>query len=183
MDILPTQQDVLQFWFEELEPKQWFVASDALDKTINERFAPLLNSAAQCELVAWRNSAQGRLAEVIVLDQFSRNIYRNSPRAFAQDPLALALAQEAIALELDKQLPTIQRAFLYMPFMHSESALIHQQALELFNQPGMENNHEFELKHKVIIDQFGRYPHRNEILGRTSSPQEIEFLTQPNSSF
>jgi len=183
MSKLPTENDVLSFWFNELEPKDWFVSSDEVDKTITTRFGTLLDSAAQCELSTWRNSAKGRLAEIIVLDQFSRNVYRNSAKAFSQDPLALALAQEAIALGLDKELNTIECSFLYMPFMHSESASIHQQAVELFNQPGLENNYDFELKHKVIIDRFGRYPHRNEILGRASTTEEIEFLTQPGSSF
>ncbi|MDC5851904.1 DUF924 domain-containing protein [Vibrio europaeus] len=183
MSTLPNATDVLDFWFIELEPKDWFVSSSELDKTITSRFGDLLKSAAQSELFTWRDSAKGRLAEVIVLDQFSRNIYRNTPKAFAQDPLALALAQEAISLGLDQKLETKQRSFLYMPFMHSESAIIHQQAIELFNVTGMENNYEFELKHKVIIDRFGRYPHRNDILGRASSPEEVEFLTQPGSSF
>ena len=118
-----------------------------------------------------------------MLDQFSRNVYRNTPKAFAQDPLALALAQEAIALGKDVELSPTQQSFLYMPFMHSESLLIHERAVELFKAPGMENNYEFEIKHKVIIDRFGRYPHRNEILGRESTAEEIEFLTQPGSSF
>ncbi|NOH22206.1 DUF924 family protein [Vibrio europaeus] len=183
MSTLPNSTDVLDFWFNELEPKDWFVSSSELDKIITSRFEDLLNVAAQSELFTWRESAKGRLAEVIVLDQFSRNIYRNTPKAFAQDPLALALAQEAISLGLAQELETKQRSFLYMPFMHSESAIIHQQAVELFNVTGMENNYEFELKHKVIIDRFGRYPHRNDILGRASSPEEVEFLTQPGSSF
>lgn len=183
MSTLPTSDDVLQFWFHELETKDWFVSNPDIDKLIRSRFEPLLESAAQSELFHWRTTARGRLAEVIVLDQFSRNIYRNSAQAFAQDPLALALAQQAIELKLDQELETLERSFLYMPFMHSESKLIHQQAVELFNVDGMENNYQFELKHKVIIDRFGRYPHRNEILGRVSSAEEIEFLTQPGSSF
>ncbi|WP_260261091.1 DUF924 family protein [Vibrio intestinalis] len=176
-------QQVLDFWFKELESKDWFVASDDIDALITQRFTPLLQQAAAAELFTWRSSAKGRLAEIIVLDQFSRNVYRNSAKAFSQDPLALALAQEAIALGLDKSLSAIEKSFLYMPFMHSESALIHQQAVVLFNQPGLEHNYDFELKHKAIIDRFGRYPHRNQILGRESSAEEIEFLTQPGSSF
>ncbi|GAB2643793.1 DUF924 family protein [Vibrio panuliri] len=176
-------QHVLDFWFEELQPKDWFMVNPEVDQHIQQRFAPLVEQAAQCELFHWRKSAHGRLAEIIVLDQFSRNIYRNTPRAFSQDPLALALAQEAISIGADQALSVEQRAFLYMPYMHSESAQIHQQAVTLFNQPGMENNYDFELKHKVIIDRFGRYPHRNEILGRPSSDEELEFLAQPNSRF
>lgn len=178
-----TPEHVLSFWFEELEPKDWFVSSDKLDQTITERFQPLLECASRSELYSWRETAKGRLAEVIVLDQFSRNVYRNTAQAFSQDPLALALAQQAIALKLDNELSDIEKSFLYMPFMHSESKIIHQEAVKLFNQPGLENNYDFELKHKVIIDRFGRYPHRNSILGRESSSEEIEFLTTPNSSF
>jgi len=128
-------------------------------------------------------SAEGRLAEIIVLDQFSRNIYRGTARAFAQDSLALALAQEAISQDLDKQLSPEQRSFLYMPFMHSESKLIHEFALKLFQRLGNQANLEYEIKHKIIIDRFGRYPHRNQILGRESTEEELSFLTQPDSSF
>ncbi|MFI7918815.1 DUF924 family protein, partial [Acinetobacter baumannii] len=117
-------------------------------------------------LWSWRKTPEGRLAEIIVLDQFSRNIYRDQPESFAYDGLALALSQEAISLQLDAQLNPEQRSFLYMPFMHSESKLIHEFALKLFQRLGNEINLSFEKKHKVIIDRFGRYPHRNAILGR-----------------
>ena len=178
-----TPQTVLQFWFEELTAQDWFSGSKQLDSTITQRFGELLKHAEKSELFEWRATPHGRLAEIIVLDQFSRNVYRNTPQAFAQDPMALALAQEAIMLEMDQQLTTIEKSFLYMPFMHSESNIIHEKALELFSDPGLENNYDFELKHKVIIDRFGRYPHRNDILGRVSTQEEIEFLKQPNSSF
>lgn len=174
---------VLDFWFKELTPKQWFVKDEDLDLIITKKFLSLHTQASQCELNHWRETIEGRLAEIIVLDQFSRNIYRDTPQAFAQDNLALALAQEAIASGEDNSLSDQQKAFLYMPFMHSESLAIHEQAVELFNKPGLENNLDFELKHKVIIEQFGRYPHRNNILGRASTKQELDFLTQPNSSF
>jgi uncharacterized protein (DUF924 family) len=174
---------VLDFWFKELTPKQWFVKDEDLDLIITKKFLSLHTQASQCELNHWRETIEGRLAEIIVLDQFSRNIYRDTPQAFAQDNLALALAQEAIASGEDNSLSDQQKAFLYMPFMHSESLAIHEQAVELFNKPGLENNLDFELKHKVIIEQFGRYPHRNNILGRASTKQELVFLTQPNSSF
>lgn len=176
-------EQVLKFWFEELTPQQWFGKSDELDALIKVRFTQLLNSASQCELFEWRQSAEGRLAEIIVLDQFSRNIYRDQAKAFAQDPLALALAQEAVSVGADKLLSDQQKAFLYMPYMHSESKAVHEQAVKLFSQPGLEGNLDFEMKHKVIIDEFGRYPHRNEVLGRNSTPEEIGFLKQPNSSF
>ncbi|SON48116.1 DUF924 family protein [Vibrio tapetis] len=176
-------QEVIDFWFEELSPKQWFMGGDELDRLIAQRFSDLHKQASQCELVDWRQSPQGRLAEIIVLDQFSRNLYRDSPHAFSSDPLALALAQEAISLGLDKQLNPQQRTFLYMPFMHSESLVIHQRAVELFKENGIEGNLEFEYKHKVIIEKFGRYPHRNDVLGRESTPEEQAFLLQPGSSF
>mgnify|MGYP000162122821 CR=1 FL=1 len=177
------QQQVLDFWFNQLEAKDWFIANQEVDNAIRDQFGDLLKQVSQAELFTWRVTPEGRLAEIIVLDQFSRNIYRNTPQAFSQDPLALGLAQEAIRLEADKSLTTIERSFLYMPFMHSESAAIHKQAVVLFSQPGMENNYDFELKHKLIIDRFGRYPHRNVILSRESTTEEIEFLSQPGSSF
>ncbi|AXY02558.1 DUF924 domain-containing protein [Vibrio alfacsensis] len=176
-------QDILTFWFEELEPKDWFVSNADVDKQIESRFLTTLEQATRSELFSWRDTAQGRLAEIIVLDQFSRNVYRDTPNAFAQDALALALAQEAIRLGLDRDLNDVERSFLYMPFMHSESQLIHKEAEKLFKTLGRESNYEFELKHKVIIDRFGRYPHRNAILGRDSTEEEKAFLQLPDSSF
>lgn len=176
-------QQVLEFWFKELQPKDWFVTNADIDQLITNRFSELLEQASKCELSGWRTTPHGRLAEVIVLDQFSRNIYRNTAKAFSQDPLALALAQEAIASGAEQSLSTVEKSFLFMPFMHSESPIIHEKAELLFKQPGMENNYDFELKHKVIIDRFGRYPHRNQLLGRESTAEEIEFLKQPGSSF
>jgi uncharacterized protein (DUF924 family) len=123
------------------------------------------------------------LAEVIVLDQFSRNIHRGTARAFACDPLALGLAQEAVALRADLQLEPALRAFIYMPYIHSESGLIHTEALRLLSAPGLEPNLESEVQHKAIIDRFGRYPHRNLALGRPSTAEELAFLEQPGSRF
>ena len=176
-------QDILNFWLSAKTEPFWFAKNDAFDQSLTTQFGDTLVQASQAELWTWRTNAEGRLAEIIVLDQFSRNIYRNTPKAFAQDGLALALSQEAISLDLDKQLSPEQRTFLYMPFMHSESQLIHEFALKLFQRLGNPINLEFEKKHKVIIDEFGRYPHRNDILGRESTEAEKHFLTQPNSSF
>ncbi|MDF2155852.1 DUF924 family protein [Vibrio sp. CAU 1672] len=176
-------QEILTFWFEELTPKAWFVKNTAIDKQIETRFTPLLEQAAKAELFDWRDSAKGRLAEIILLDQFSRNVYRDTPRAFAQDPLALALAQEAVLTKADQQLNVAERSFLYMPFMHSESKRIHVEAEKLFKALGNPTNYQFELEHKAIIDRFGRYPHRNAILNRVSTPEESAFLQQPNSAF
>lgn len=180
---LPSAQDVLTFWFDELSAEQHFAKDTALDVRIAERFGTLLQAAERCELAAWRATAGGRLAEIIVLDQFSRNIYRGQASAFANDALALALAQELVAGAHDGQLPVEQRAFAYLPFMHSESLALHAQALVLFNQPGLESNLRFERAHLEILQRFGRYPHRNTVLGRTSTAQELEFLAQPGSSF
>ena len=176
-------QSILHFWFTELTPKQHFAKDATLDETIRARFGSTLAAAARCELFAWRVTPEGRLAEVLVLDQFSRNVYRDSPRAFAQDALALALAQELVASGQDRSLPLAQRSFAYMPYMHSESALVHTQAALLFAQPGMEDTLRFELRHKEIIDRFGRYPHRNALLGRESTPEELAFLSEPGSGF
>lgn len=178
-----TPQHVLKFWFEQTTPAQWFEKDARFDLQIQQQFSKLHARAAAAELSEWRSSSKGRLAEIIVLDQFSRNLYRDQAAAFACDPMALALAQEAIAAGTDQQLDPVQRSFLYMPFMHSESRVIHETALDLFTQLGNENNLKFEKLHKAIIDRFGRYPHRNAIMGRTSTPEELEFLKQPNSSF
>lgn len=123
------------------------------------------------------------MAEIIILDQFSRNMFRETPRSFSHDVQALVLAQEAVALGLDAELPTEQRTFLYMPYMHSESLRIHEEAVRLFTLNGVKENLDFEYRHKVIIERFGRYPHRNAILGRESSPEEVAFLNEPGSSF
>lgn len=174
---------VIRFWFVELNSADWFNRNPALDRAIAERFGALHAAAARCELYAWRATPAGRLAEIVVLDQFSRNIHRDRPGAFAQDALALALAQAAIAAGAAPALPPVQRAFLYMPFMHSESPLIHAEAERLFSEPGLEDNLDYERRHRAIIDRFGRYPHRNRILGRVSTAEEEAFLLQPGSSF
>lgn len=176
-------EKVLSFWFEKTEPKQWWATDADFDDLVRQRFLGLLEQAAQAELYEWRASARGRLAEVIVLDQFPRNIYRDTPQAFARDPMALVLAQDAVASGTLQQLAPIERAFLLMPYMHSESRAIHVQAEALFREFAPRDNYEFELKHKVIVDRFGRYPHRNRVLGRDSTDEELEFLKQPGSSF
>jgi uncharacterized protein (DUF924 family) len=174
---------VVDFWFGEVGPDRWYAANDAFDGLVRTRFGALLAAAAACELAEWRATPTGRLAEIIVLDQFSRNIHRERPEAFAQDPLALGLAQEAVDRGVDRQLPPDRRAFLYLPFMHSESRAIHAVAARLFDAPGLEKNLDFELKHKAIIDRFGRYPHRNAVLARPSTPEELAFLGEPGSAF
>jgi uncharacterized protein (DUF924 family) len=178
-----TADTIIRFWFEEIDRKLWFKKDPDFDTLLRQRFGSVHQRACAGELLSWRETASGALAEVIVLDQFSRNLFRDSPLAFAQDGLALVLAQEAVRRGLDQQLSPTMKAFLYMPYMHSESALIHDLAVQLFDQPGLEGNLDFELRHKAIIDRFGRYPHRNAVLGRTSTPEEEDFLRQPGSSF
>lgn len=176
-------REIITFWFEELTPRHWFINDATLDSTITRLFSTTLEAGRLGELWHWRTSAEGRLAEILVLDQFSRNIHRNSAAAFAQDPQALILAQEAVAQGIDSQLDASRKVFLYMPFMHSESLLIHDEAMRLFDQPGLEENFTYERKHREILVRFGRYPHRNALLGRESTPEEAAFLQEPGSSF
>ncbi len=180
---LPDSDQVLTFWFETLKPAQWWKKDAALDREIAERFGELLHQSRQSILDSWRNTARGRLAEIIVLDQFSRQVYRDSAEAFSADPLALSLAQQAVRQGADSELTVSERVFLYMPYMHSESRQVHETAVELFTRLGEANNLDYELRHKAIIDRFGRYPHRNAVLGRQSTEEEIAFLSQPGSSF
>ena len=176
-------QSVLEFWFHEITPAQWWKVDPAFDQLIAERFGDIHSQAVRAELFDWRNTPQGRLAEIIVLDQFSRNIHRGTRRAFEADTLALTLAQEAVAAKADSILTESERTFLYMPYMHRESQRIHTVAEQLFRDNAPKGNYDFELKHKAIIDRFGRYPHRNEMLGRASTSEELAFLTEPGSSF
>ncbi|MBS0570505.1 MAG: DUF924 domain-containing protein [Proteobacteria bacterium] len=176
-------EQVMTFWFREIRPEQWWQVDPAFDAALRQRFSGLWERAVAGDLVSWRHAPRGRLAEIIVLDQFSRNIYRGTPRAFAQDPMALALAQEAVAAGALASLAPDERTFVLMPFMHSESRQVHAQAQMLFREHTPPANHAFELRHKDIIDRFGRYPHRNRILGRVSTPEERAFLDQPGSGF
>ena len=174
---------IINFWFEEIDSAMRWKKDAGFDALLVERFAVVHARARRCELFDWRKEPQGRLAEIIVLDQFSRNMFRDSAQAFATDPLSLALAQEAIAVGANGPLNPVEKSFLYMPFMHSESLVIHEMAVELFSEKGLESNLDFEFRHKRIIEKFGRYPHRNALLGRKSTPEEIKFLTKPGSSF
>ncbi|PIR83875.1 DUF924 domain-containing protein [Candidatus Kaiserbacteria bacterium CG10_big_fil_rev_8_21_14_0_10_51_14] len=169
-------KEVIQFWFEECTPKQWFTKDEAFDAKVRERFQGTYWRVVKGESAQWRTEPEGRLAEIIVLDQFARNIFRNSPRAFEYDPLALDLAEEAVHSGDDRRLPKRMRRFLYMPYMHSESAEVHRKAFWLFLSLFDWETLKYEIKHKRIIDRFGRYPHRNEILGRKSTEAEKEFI-------
>lgn len=178
-----TASSIIDFWFKEVTPEQWWLKDETFDQLIRQRFLTIHHAAIAGELFEWRKTAQGRLAEIIVLDQFSRNIYRDTPKAFSNDSLALALAQEMVRIELDKTLNDEMRSFVYLPYMHSESVLIHQQAVVLYLALGNESSLAFEYQHQVIIERFGRYPHRNKILGRDSTELELAFLKQEGSSF
>ncbi len=173
---MTTPDEVLAFWFDEAGPQKWFSADEQFDRTIRDRFLDTYHAAARGETASWRTTPEGRLAEVIVLDQFGRNIFRGNALAFAQDQHALTLAQEAVAAGADTALPAHMRHFLYMPYMHSEDRKPHRIAWWLFLKSGNWGALWYELKHKRIIDRFGRYPHRNAILGRTSTSEEIDFL-------
>lgn len=168
---------VRDFWFGELSESDRWSKGKLLDPTIRERFGPIRKAAAAGELWQWRASPEGRLAEIIVLDQFSRHICRNTPAAFASDPVALVLAQESVRVGADQAVDENERLFFYMPFMHSESAAVHEMAYELFAK--LDGTLKYETSHRETIERFGRYPHRNQILGRISTPEEIEFLRNP----
>ena len=176
-------ETVLKFWFEEIDSSSWWKKDEKFDQQIKQRFQEVHLEASQSALFDWRVTPEGRLAEILVLDQFSRNMYRDQPGAFAQDPLALALAQEAVAVGDHKKLEGSQQLFMIMPYMHSESLKVHDAALPLFEDLGRPGNLDFEKRHRDIIVRFGRYPHRNAILGRESTAEEIAFLNEPNSSF
>ena len=169
-------QAVLDFWFSEESRPYWFAESKEFDEKIRLLFVPLWRQAAAGELSGWRKTMQGRLAEIIILDQFSRNLFRNSPQAFAQDLAALCLAQEAITRPGFASMTPDERQFVIMPFMHSESPEVHAHAVGVFKQYAPGNPLDFELKHQLVISRFGRYPHRNAVLGRESTPDEIAFL-------
>ncbi len=185
---------VLDFWFgnppEGVTParrKLWFGKDAATDALIRQRFADLLAQARQGLLWHWVGEARPCLAFVIVTDQFPRNLFRGTPDAFATDPLALAAARRALALGFDQRVQPVERAFFYLPFEHSEDAADQARAVALFEamarEPGMQGFYDYALAHERIIARFGRFPHRNEILGRTSTAEELAFLREAGSSF
>lgn len=192
-------QDVLEFWFGHRElpsaekKKTWFFGSDKLDATIRELFEETLDKASQGHLDHWAKTDEGLIALVIVLDQFPRNMYRKTPRSFAYDEKALAITHKALELGRDETLPLFHRMFLYLPLEHSETMSDQELSLQKFrdlaDDAPQELKAEFERTYNVavmhyrIIEQWGRYPHRNEILGRTASEEEINFLKTPHSSF
>ena len=192
---MPTEaNEVLAFWFgREDEPdygefrEAWFRKDPEFDQQVQERFGPLYERAAAGELDGWREEARSCLALVICLDQFPRNMFRGDGRTHATDDKALETARYALERALDRELPPFQRVFVYMPFMHSESVEDQRRSVELFGRlaekPGAPDLTSYAVGHMEIVERFGRFPHRNVILGRETTPEEAEFLQGPDSSF
>ena len=169
-------QEVIDFWFSDEVRKLWFNSTPEFDALLRERFLALWQQASRRELDHWQQSAAGCLALVIILDQFPLNMFRAEAQSFATEAQSREVAQLAIDQGFDQRLEVRQRAFLYLPFMHSETLADQQRGLELFDQPGLEDHLRFARHHYDIIERFGRFPHRNEVLGRDSSAAEIEYL-------
>ena len=189
-----TPQDVLDFWFgtpasAEFGKRRevWFKKSEVFDQSVRKRFLPLYGLAADGRLAAWDHAPRTLLALIIVCDQFPRNMFRDDPRAFATDGAALAAAQGMVERGWDLQLASLERQFVYLPFEHAEDAAMQARSIELFARlaadPALADLPEWARKHRDIIGRFGRFPHRNGILRRESTPEEIAFLGEPGSSF
>jgi uncharacterized protein (DUF924 family) len=187
-------RQILDFWFAARDDAgqpayrdQWFKRDDAFDAQIAQRFGAIVERALagelDGELAGWADSAEGALALVILLDQFPRNLFRGTARAFAGDARALRLAKQAIAQGFDRQLPRYNRMFLYLPFEHSEHLADQDRSVALFAALDDDNVARYAVAHRDIVARFGRFPHRNAALGRPSTPEETEFLKQPGSSF
>ena len=175
---------VLSFWFGELTAEDYWVRNEAVDARIRAEFSGVYEKAASGSLDHWQETPEGTLALVIALDQFPRNMFRDDPRAWATDSRALAIAEAAIEKGFDRQLPNERCMFLYMPFEHSEDLMVQERSLEIFKRLELEEDtYGFVVRHHEIIERFGRFPHRNKVLGRQSTPEEIAFLDEPHSSF
>lgn len=174
---MQSAKEVLDFWFVEHGQEDWFSSSDEFDAKLKNRFFDLHAQVAKGEASTWRATPEGRVAEIIVLDQFSRQFFRGEREAFATDGMALILAQELVASGLDKTLTKDQRFFAYMPFMHSESLIVHDTAQQVFIDLGNEGNLKFEKMHLETLQKFGRYPKRNKALGRTSTQEELDYIS------
>jgi len=184
----PTNHDpeidrVLSFWFEELRPEQWFTVDDTVDEDVRARFRALHRRLAAGVPPDWKQTPEGFFAAVIVLDQFPRNMFRGDARAFATDAAALALADRAIGRGFDRALAPVRRKFLYMPFQHSERPEDQARSVDLFASLDDPQALDFAKRHKEIVDRFGRFPHRNAVLGRASTAEELTFLQRPDASF
>ena len=176
-------KDILDFWFSDVARPLHFQKNIDFDKEIRHQFSAIYKQAMAGELDNWQKTAESSLALIIILDQFSRNMFRDSPEAFAADSKALEISKMAIKNNFDSQLTKEQLIFLYMPLMHSESLADQDLSVELYGTLQSENSLKFAIAHLDIIKVFGRFPHRNEVLGRKSTKEEIEFLKQPNSGF
>jgi uncharacterized protein (DUF924 family) len=174
---------VLHFWFEELTPEQHFTRDAGLDATIAERFGALRDAVVAQEAEGWRTAPDRLLAAILLVDQFSRNLYRGSAQAFAADPLGLELALSGIAAGYAGRFVPEQRAFLYMPLMHAEDRGVQRFALRCFAEPGLETNLDFARAHAEVIERFGRFPSRNAALGRPSTAEETAYLSQPGAGW
>ena len=181
--------DILAFWFGgHDEPREaWWNKDPAFDETIRSRYLGHYRGAAAGELDQMEQTPEGALALILLLDQFPRNMFRGRPESYAGDEQARALARRALALDFDQAVPPVRRWFFYLPFEHSESLADQDLSVSLFAalpaQPGLEDANAAPLRHREIVARFGRFPHRNESLGRQSIPEEVEFLKEPNSSF
>ena len=195
----PQAASVLAFWFgapgsseRETYRELWFRKSEAVDRQIAEEFGPLIERALRGELADWSREPHGALAQILLLDQFTRNVFRDTPRAFAGDARALATATAIVGRRQDEALPVLQRSFVYMPFEHAEGMGAQDEAVRLFSRlvdsavppsADLKNMLDYAHKHRAVIRRFGRFPHRNAVLGRHSTPDEIAFLQEPGSRF
>jgi uncharacterized protein (DUF924 family) len=191
MDVLPpTPDELIAFWFGDVagddfvsREKLWFTADAAFDAECRNRFEATYVAAARGDLDGWQTTPRGALALILALDQLPRNMYRGTPRAFATDAKALAVSRHAIERGFDRELAPVQRLFLYLPFQHSEALADQERAVALYTVLGDASTLDYAHRHRDIVARFGRFPHRNAILGRLSTSEEAAFLTQPNSSF
>lgn len=180
---LPTAEEVLSFWFEELTEKDHFVKSDALDETIKTQFNALYEMLVDGGLKDFASTPRAKLAAIIVFDQFTRNMFRGSYKSFSADGLALSLTKKLIASGDHLNFKDLERVFLYMPLMHSENMVDQQLSVEQFKQLGISDNYDYAIKHLKVIDKFGRFPHRNSVLRRISTDEEVVFINTPGTSF
>ena len=180
---MQTIAEVLAFWFSEESRRHWFAPTPEFDQEIRERFADLSARAAMGELSAWEETPEGCLALSVLLDQMPRNMARGTPRAFATDHKARDVADRAVDRGFDRGLPPERRLFLYLPFSHSERLADQERALALFKSAGLDDARVYVRGHRAIIRRFGRFPHRNAILGRSSTPEEQDFLAQDPESY
>ena len=180
-----TRHEILYFWFEETEAVQWFQKNDAFDQSIRDRFTVIYNMAKGGLCDHWKQDAEGCLALCIVLDQFPRNMFRDTGDAFATDEKALLTAKYAISRGFDQVLTPTQRRFMYLPFEHSERLSDQVKAVELFGKMKKEDpmGYEYAVRHKQVIEKYGRFPHRNAVLDRENTPDEQEYLAQPGAGF